>query len=955
VGTANNGNDSLTGNSGADTLNGGAGVDTLSAGSGIDTLIGGTGNTTFVINSASDVVQDTSIASSNTLRSSVTYVLPTNVNVLVLTGTVALKGTANTGNDMLTSNSGVDTLVGGSGNDVFVISNASDVVQDTSATASNSIQSSVSFSLPTNVNTLTFTGSAALTGRGNAGNDSMTANTGADTLIAGNGSDTLVSSATGTANDSLVGGTGNDLFIVNYAGDIVNVGSTHGADTIQSSVSYTASANVANLMLSGTSALAGTGSALAGTITANSGADTLTAGSGADTLVGGAGNDTFVVNSTSDVVQDSSTTATNIISSSVSYTLVANVNRLILTGTAALVGTANSGNDTLSANTGADTLISGAGSAVDSLVGGTGANLFVVNNAADIVNVGSTHGVDTIQSSVSYTASANVANLTLTGTAALSGTGNSLAGTITANTGNDTLTGGSGADTLVGGSGTDLFVVNSASDVVSLGTSGTSDTIQSSANYTLPTNVQYLALSGTGALTGTGNSLLDLIVGNTGNDTLTGGGGIAALEGGRTAGSDQIKASNNQAALIGGAGASTITGGAYKDFYAAGKVSDTITTGATANVVSINKGDGLTTLAPTTSATNVLSLGAGIDTESLFFTKTGNNLILTDGVSGDSITFTNWYVGSADQNVTNLQVVEIASANYNSGGGDALRNKALEDFNFTSLVAAYNAAGSPANWALSTAMPSAQLSSSSTADYGGDLAYYFGLNGNLTGVNLSAVQSTLTNASYGTATQTIDAYSSISGGGGLHLLAVSPGAPSSQPVAQPQASTSTLTSTSQSTTPVTTDTELPRINGHVPKWRDGTVSETVPLSIAPRRGIEVPRSEGTTVGAVTSVTATDIAQGISGFHTRETIQPVATRSSAVTPTRNYVDPINLTWLKMHGALDAIDEVRSGGAESTAAHEEIAADALLGNAPLDRIRRTIGGPELNSPLERRRAM
>jgi hypothetical protein len=58
---------------------------------------------------------------------------------------------------------------------------------------------------------------------------------------------------------------------------------------------------------------------------------------------------------------------------------------------------------------------------------------------------------------------------------------------------------------------------------------------------------------------------------------------------------------------------------------------------------------------------------------------------------------------------------------------------------------------------------------------------------------------------------------------------------------------------------------------------------------------------------------------------------------------------------MHGALDAIDEVRSGGAESTAAHEEIATDALLGNAPLDRIRRTIGGPELNSPLERRRAM
>jgi trimeric autotransporter adhesin len=1017
VGVANGGNDSLTGNAGANTLIGGSGVDTLTAGSAADTLVGGTGNTTFVVNSVSDVVQDTSMSAANVLRSSVSYVLPTNVNSLVLTGASALTGTANGGNDTLTSNTGLDTLVGGTGNDTFIVSHAGDVVQDSSAIANNIVQSSVAFTLPTDVNTLIFTGSTALHGTGSAGNDSMTANSGADTLSAGNGTDTLVSGTTGadslvagtgndlfvvnsvsdvvsvgathgndtiqasvtytasanvatlkligtsaitgtgnslsdtitansgadtltagagvatlvggagndtfvinsasdviqdtsstatnilsssvsytlptnvnrliltgttalagtanagndtltantgadtltsgtgsavdslvggtgadlfvvnntsdivtvgathgvdtiqssvsytasvnvanlvltgtaalaatgnslagtiTANsgsdtltagtgaDTLVGGTGNDLFVVNSASDVVSVGATHGVDTIQSSVTYTASANVANLTLTGTAALTGTGNSLANTIRANSGADTLTAGSGVATLVGGAGNDTFVVNSISDVVQDTSTTATNILSSSVSYTLATNVNRLILTGTAALVGTANSANDTLTANTGADTLVSGAGSAVDSLVAGTGADLFVVNNTSDIVTVGATHGVDTIQSSVSYTASTNVADLTLIGTAAIAGTGNSLAGTLTANNANDTLTAGSGVDTLVGGTGTDLFVVNSASDVVTLGTTGTSDTIQSSASYTLPTNVQYLTLTGTSALTGTGNSLTDLIVGNSGADTLVGGTGIAVLEGGRTAGSDQIKALSNQAALIGGAAASTLTGGAFKDFYAAGKVSDSITTGATANVVSVNKGDGATALQPTTSATNALSLGAGIDTESLSFTKTGNNLILSDGVAGDSITFTNWYVGAADQDYTTLQVVEIASANYNSGGTDGLRNKALEAFNFTALVAAYNTAGSPANWALSTAMPTTQLTSSSTADYGGDLAYYFGLNGNLTGMDLSAAQSTLTNASFGTATQTIDAFSGISGGGGLHLAVAPP-------------------------------------------------------------------------------------------------------------------------------------------------------------------------------------
>jgi hypothetical protein len=104
-------------------------------------------------------------------------------------------------------------------------------------------------------------------------------------------------------------------------------------------------------------------------------------------------------------------------------------------------------------------------------------------------------------------------------------------------------------------------------------------------------------------------------------------------------------------------------------------------------------------------------------------------------------------------------------------------------------VSQFNAAGSSANWALSIGMPSAQLASSATAAYGGDLAYYEGLNGNLTGMNLSAAQATLTNSAYATGTQTIDSWSSISSGGGLHLLAVPTG--SSQTTAQGQDAAST--------------------------------------------------------------------------------------------------------------------------------------------------------------------
>jgi Ca2+-binding RTX toxin-like protein len=821
VGTANGGNDSLTANTGSDTLVAGMGVDTLVSGtSGADSLVGGSGNDTFFVNNTADVVTDTAIAASNVISSTVSFTLPTDVNSLIFTGTAALKATGNSGNDSLTANtgsdtlvggsgidtlvsgtSGTDSLVGGSGNDLFFVNNTADIVTDTSTATSNTLSSTVSYTLPTNVNTLIFTGTAALKGTANTGNDSLTANTGADTLVAGSGIDTLVSGTTGT--DSLVGGSGNDVFFVNNTADKVTDTSTTASNTILSSVTYTLPTDVNTLILTGTAALAGTGNTTADSITGNSGTDTLTAGTGVGTLIGGAGNDTFVINSASDVIQDTSTTSSNLISSTASYTLPTNVNSLIFTGTSALKATANGGNDSLTANTGADTLVAGSGTdtlvagttGTDSLVGGSGNDTFLVNNTADIVTDTSTTASNLISSIVTYSLPTDVNSLIFTGTAALKATANSGNDSITANTGADTLVAGSGTDTLVsgtagtdslvGGSGNDTFFVNNTADKVTDTSTTASNTISSTVSYTLPTDVQYLALTGTSALAGTGNSVLDLISGNAGNDTLTAGTGIAALEGGNTAGSDQMKAASNQAALIAGAGSSTLTGGAFKDFYAAGTVSDSITTGATANVVSINKGDGATTLAPTTSATNVLSLGGGIDTESLFFTKTGNNLVLTDGVSGDSVTFTNWYVGSADQDYTNLQVVEIASANYNSGGSDPLRNTALEDFNFTALVTAYNAAGSPANWALSTDMASAQLSSSATADYGGDLAYYFGLNGNLTGVNLSDISSTLTNASFGTAAQTIDSFSSISGGSGLHLLALKPGSSGVASVAQP--------------------------------------------------------------------------------------------------------------------------------------------------------------------------
>jgi Ca2+-binding RTX toxin-like protein len=763
-----------TGNAHTNTLTGNSGADTLVAGAGIATMTGGAGNDTFVVDNTSDVVSDAYSAALNILDSSVSYTLPTNVNTLVLTGTAALSGTgnahtdaisANGGADTLTAGTGVATMTGGSGSDTFVVNNTADVVTDTSTTANNALYSSVNYTLPTNVNTLVLTGGTSLSGTGNSGADTLTANTGYDTLTAGNGIATLI------------GGSANDIFVVNNTADIVTDTSTTASNTLDSSVNYTLPTNVNTLLLTGTAAIAGTGNAHTNALTANSGADTLTAGTGVATMTGGTGNDTFIVNNTADYITDASTTASNILDASVNYTLPTNVNTLVLTGTAALAGTGNAHTDALTANSGADTLTAGTG--VATMTGGTGNDIFVVSNTADVVTDGSTTASNTLDSSVSYTLPTNVNTLVLTGGTALTGT---------ANAGNDTLNSNTGADTLVGGSGNDTFVVSNASDVVMDTSTTASNTISSSVSYTLPTNVDYLTFTGSSSVTGTGNAQTDLLTGNTGADTLNGGTGIAVLEGGRTGGQDLLKATGNQAALIGGAGASSLTGGAYKDFLAAGTGADTLTTGATDNVIAVNKGDTSTTLQPTSGASDILSLGAGIDTESLYFTKSGNNLLLTDG-TGDTVTFTNWYVGPSDQNFVTLQVAELASSSYNSGGSDPLRNEALEEFNFSTLVSAFNTAGSPNNWALSNDMVSAQLSSSPSAAYGGDLAYYFGLNGNLTGMNLSAAQATLTNSSFGTATQTVDSWGSISGSGGIELLAIKPKAGGAEAGAQPSATT----------------------------------------------------------------------------------------------------------------------------------------------------------------------
>ncbi len=170
------------------------------------------------------------------------------------------------------------------------------------------------------------------------------------------------------------------------------------------------------------------------------------------------------------------TTITDTITAAVTTTLPANVENLTLTGTAAINGTGNAGNNVITGNSGNNTLNGGAGNdtlnggaGIDTLIGGLGNDIYIVDSITDIITENASAGTDTIQSSVTYTIAAlnNVENLTLTGAAAINGTGNAGNNVITGNTannllngggGNDTLNGGAGIDTLTGGAGNDVFL-----------------------------------------------------------------------------------------------------------------------------------------------------------------------------------------------------------------------------------------------------------------------------------------------------------------------------------------------------------------------------------------------------------------------------------------------------------------------------------------------------------------
>ncbi|MBD2840098.1 hypothetical protein ID144_23935, partial [Pseudomonas sp. JM0905a] len=301
------------------------------------------------------------------------------------------------------------------------LSSFSDVIVDTGGT--DTVQASVSFSLQAGIENLSLTGTAAINGTGNSGNNALTGNSAANALDGGLGADTLI------------GGDGSDFYYVDNAGDVVSetnaVAGTGGTDTVYSYLAaYTLGANVEHGRILATGAANLTGNALANTLFAGSGNNVLNGGLGVDTV--------SYAYAGSAVVASLAVTTAQATGGSGSDALVAIEN---------LAG--SNFNDRLTGSSAANSLNGGVGA--DTLIGGDGSDFYYVDNAGDVVSetnaVAGTGGTDTVYSYLAaYTLGANVEHGRILATGAANLTGNALANTLFAGSGNNVLNGGLGVD-----------------------------------------------------------------------------------------------------------------------------------------------------------------------------------------------------------------------------------------------------------------------------------------------------------------------------------------------------------------------------------------------------------------------------------------------------------------------------------------------------------------------------
>ncbi len=551
-----------TGNAGSNELVGNAGNNALDGGAGADTMSGGAGNDSYFVDSVGDRVLEAVGAGTDAVFSSISYRLGANLEQLTLLGTGSTTATGNgldnalsgnAGHNVLDGGAGDDTMAGGAGNDAYYVDSSGDQVREAAGRGVDSIYSAVSYTLGADLERLVLLGGAS-TATGNGLGNALTGNTGHNTLDGAAGADTMA------------GGAGNDWYFVDAPGDRILEAAGAGIDVVFSAISYTLAAEVERLTLSGTDDTSAAGNGLKNLLTGNAGNNTLDGGGGADTLSGGKGSDLYLVESAGDRITETAEGGYDTVQSSTSWTLAANLERLILTGSGDLVGTGNDLANVLIGNSGNNTLAGGTGA--DTLSGGAGDDTYIVESAADRVDEAASGGSDEVRSSATfYRLRPNVENLTLTGSADIGGAGNALSNLLRGNSGANVLDGGAGADTMSAAAGDDTYYVDNLGDLVLEAADGGTDWVRlAGGTYTLAANVENLEAWGDNLyIVATGNSVDNAMFGGSGADGLYGEAGDDALDGG--GGDDTVDGGGGSDTLVGGAGVDVLHGGEGDDTY----------------------------------------------------------------------------------------------------------------------------------------------------------------------------------------------------------------------------------------------------------------------------------------------------------------------------------------------------------------------------------------------------
>ena len=511
------GDDSLYGGDGADTLNGGDGNDVLSGGDGIDMLTYGTATSAVTVNLGITTAQNTAGAGSDTI-SGIENITGSNYNdtltgdsaanrLLGGSGDDVLDGAGGNdsleggvGNDTLLGGDGDDTLNGGLGNDYIDGGSGNNTVSFAQLTGGVGIgfdlrntgaQNTTSAGVDTVVNVQNIIGTSyADTLIGNNGINRINGAVGNDVIYGEGGDDTLDG---GSGNDTLYGGDGDDFIDGGFNDDYIDgEGGSNYASYASASAGVTVNLSIVGAQSTGAAGGIDTlvniqnlrGSNFNDTLIGNDGDNAFIGGAGDDTINGGAGLDTIsYIESTSGVYVN------------------------MLTGVSSVAGEGN------------DTLIS-----IEGVTGSRFDDTLIGDNADNILEGGL--GNDTLDGgdgndTASYLNSTEnlIVNLSLATAQNFGALGNDTLidiENVKTGSGNDTILGGDGNNVLDGGTGINTVSYANSTDgvVVNLSIAGAQNTIGAGVD----------TLIGFANLTGSGFD--DILTGNSGNNTINGGGGI---------------------------------------------------------------------------------------------------------------------------------------------------------------------------------------------------------------------------------------------------------------------------------------------------------------------------------------------------------------------------------------------------------------------------------------------